>query len=50
MAVVCIGPGTALAARDAGLEVSAVAAERATAAVVAALEEWFGRDANVEKR
>ena len=43
-AVVCIGPETARVAREAGIEVSAVAAERTAEGVVDALEQWFGRD------
>ena len=45
-AVVCIGPETAHAARDAMLDVSAVAATPSAAGVIDALEQWFGRDSN----
>jgi uroporphyrinogen-III synthase len=40
-AVICIGPETARAARDAGVEVSAVATDRTASGVVDALEGWF---------
>jgi uroporphyrinogen-III synthase len=49
-AIVCIGPETALAAQRAGLQVSAVGATRTAAAVVDALEEWFGRRSHGERR
>jgi uroporphyrinogen-III synthase len=40
-AIVCIGPETARAARDAGLHVDAVAAERSAESIVGALEDFF---------
>lgn len=43
-AVVCIGPETARVAREAGIEVSAIAADKSAEGVVGALEQWFGRD------
>jgi uroporphyrinogen-III synthase len=45
-AVVCIGPETGRVAREAGIEVSAIAAERTAEGVVEALEQWFGRDSD----
>jgi uroporphyrinogen-III synthase len=42
-AIICIGAETARVAREAGIEVSAVATERTTEGVVDALERWFGR-------
>jgi uroporphyrinogen-III synthase len=49
-AVICIGPETARAAREAGLEVSAVATEKTAEGIVDALERWYGRDDDVERR
>jgi uroporphyrinogen-III synthase len=51
-AVICIGPETARAAAEGGLEVSAVAAEKTASGIVDAVEGWFGRgrDGDVEKR
>ncbi|MFN2563755.1 MAG: uroporphyrinogen-III synthase [Gemmatimonadaceae bacterium] len=49
-AVVCIGPETARAAREGGIEVSAVADESTATGVVEALEWWFGRSGDVEGR
>jgi uroporphyrinogen-III synthase len=43
-AVICIGPETARVARELGVAVSAIAAERTSASVVDALEQWFGRE------
>jgi uroporphyrinogen-III synthase len=43
-AVICIGPETARVAREAGIEVSAIAAVRTAGGAVDALEQWFGRD------
>jgi uroporphyrinogen-III synthase len=48
--VICIGPETARAAREAGVEVSAVAIERTTEGIVDTLERWYGRDRDAEKR
>jgi uroporphyrinogen-III synthase len=45
--VVCIGPETARVARELGVTVSAIAAERTSASVVDALEQWFGREGDV---
>jgi uroporphyrinogen-III synthase len=49
-AVICIGPETARAAREAGLEVSAVATEKTAEGIVDALERWYGREDDVEGR
>jgi uroporphyrinogen-III synthase len=49
-AVICIGPETARAAADGGIEVSAVAVEKTTSGIVDAVERWFGRDEDVERR
>jgi uroporphyrinogen-III synthase len=49
-AVICIGPETARAAAEAGLQVSAVAAEKTAGGVVDAAERWFGREEDVERR
>jgi uroporphyrinogen-III synthase len=49
-AVICIGPETARAAAQGGLEVSAVAVEKTATGIVDAVERWFGRDADVGKR
>jgi uroporphyrinogen-III synthase len=49
-AVICIGPETARAAAEGGLEVSAVAVEKTASGIVDAAERWFGRDGDVEKR
>jgi uroporphyrinogen-III synthase len=49
-AVICIGPETARAALDGGLELSAVATEKTTSGIVDAVERWFGRDGDVERR
>ena len=49
-AVICLGPQTARAASESGLEVSAVAAEKTEAGIVDAIERWFGRDGDVERR
>lgn len=48
--VICIGPETARAARDAGVDVSAVAVDKTAEGIVDALERWFGRDQDVERR
>lgn len=49
-AVFCIGPETARTAAESGLEVSAVAVEKTASGIVDAVEQWFGRDGDVEKR
>jgi uroporphyrinogen-III synthase len=49
-AVICIGPETARAAAAAGLQVSAVAAEKTVGGIVDAAERWFGREDDVERR
>jgi uroporphyrinogen-III synthase len=49
-AVICIGPETARAARDAGFAVSAVAAEKTDEGIVDALERWYGSEDDVERR
>jgi uroporphyrinogen-III synthase len=49
-AVICIGPETARAAREAGLDVGAVAAEKTAEGIVDALERWYGREDDVERR
>jgi uroporphyrinogen-III synthase len=49
-AVVCIGPETARAARDVGVEVSAVAVDRTAEGIVDALERWYARRDHVERR
>jgi uroporphyrinogen-III synthase len=49
-AVICIGPETARAAVERGLAVSAVAVEKTASGIVDALERWFGRDGDVERR
>jgi uroporphyrinogen-III synthase len=49
-AVICIGPETARAATTGGLEVSAVAVEKTASGIVDAVERWFGRDGDVDKR
>jgi uroporphyrinogen-III synthase len=49
-AVICIGPETARVAAESGLEVSAVAIETTASGIVDALERWFGRDGDVERR
>lgn len=50
VAVVCIGPKTARAAREVGLEVHAIANETSASGIVDAVERWFGRDGNAERR
>jgi uroporphyrinogen-III synthase len=49
-AVICIGPETARAAADAGVDVSAVAVEKTTSGIVDAAERWFAREGDVERR
>jgi uroporphyrinogen-III synthase len=49
-AVICIGPETARAAAEGGLEVSAVAVEKTASGIVDAAERWFGRNGDGEKR
>lgn len=49
-AVICIGPETARAATEGRLEVSAVAVEKTASGILDAVERWFGRDGDVEKR
>jgi uroporphyrinogen-III synthase len=49
-AVICIGPETARAATEGRLEVSAVAVEKTVSGIVDAVERWFGRAGDVEKR
>jgi uroporphyrinogen-III synthase len=49
-AVICIGPETARAAREAGLKVHAVATEKTASGIVDAVERWFGRNGDVERR
>jgi uroporphyrinogen-III synthase len=49
-AVVCVGPETARAAVEGGLEVSAVAIEKTALGIVDAVERWFGRDGDAERR
>jgi uroporphyrinogen-III synthase len=49
-AVICIGPETARAAREAGLEVSAVATEKTAEGIVDALERWYEREDDDEGR
>lgn len=48
--VICIGPETARAAREAGVEVNAVADERTAEGIVDALERCYGRQSDVEGR
>jgi uroporphyrinogen-III synthase len=48
-AVVCIGPETAAAARDAGLHVDAVAREQSAQGLVDALEDWFTTTCHPER-
>jgi uroporphyrinogen-III synthase len=50
LAVICIGAETARAALAGGLQVSAVANEKTASAMVAAVEEWFGREEDGERR
>jgi uroporphyrinogen-III synthase len=49
-AVICIGSETVRAAVHGGLDVSAVAVEKTALGIVDAVERWFGRDADVERR
>jgi uroporphyrinogen-III synthase len=49
-AVICIGPETARAAAEGGLEVSAIAVEKTALGLVDAVERWFGRDGDAEQR
>jgi uroporphyrinogen-III synthase len=48
--VICIGPETARAAREAGVNVSAVATDKSAEGVVDALERWYARRDDVEGR
>jgi uroporphyrinogen-III synthase len=48
--VVCIGPETARAAREAGVDVSVVAVDKTAEGIVDALERWYGRKDDVEQR
>lgn len=48
--VICIGPETARAAGEAGLKVHAVATERTASGIVDAVERWFAREGDVERR
>ncbi len=49
-AVICIGPETARAAREAGVSVSAVAVEKTAEGIVEALERWYGREDDAKRR
>jgi uroporphyrinogen-III synthase len=49
-AVICIGPETAAAAIEGGLDVSEVAAQRTASGIVDAAERWFGRQRDVARR
>jgi uroporphyrinogen-III synthase len=48
--VICIGPETARAARDAGIDVTAVATDKSAEGVVDALERWYAREHDAERR